>query len=214
MHAFQTAEIEIGSVGRHPEPGNKRTVGFCVGTAQLRSPSFYNFGGLGAIAAEQHRTTRADYTRLLERYLGHGITQILCMIQRDSGNDAEQRSVENIGGVQPSAHTAFDNCHINLFPSEILKPYGCYKLELGRRIRHSVGKRSYGIGNVGEHVIRYHFPADAHSLTEKFDIRRCEHTGTIPRGAQNAVQHCAERALSVGSGNVNNAKLLLRVTEQ
>ena len=142
----------------------------------------------------------------------NGRAQPLSVVQRNVGHDGEQR-VNDVGGVEPSAHTYFENGHIDLTLGKVEEGHGGQRLKVagqlcqGQRLAFAAGQhqllraihhtevepRKIRVGNLGA--------VHANALVGPHQVRRGVEPGAQTGGLQNGSERGRGGALAIGSCN-------------
>ena len=119
------------------------------------------------------RAAWAQDSRLFAGDLGDRVAQVFLVVERDVGEDGEQR-IDDVGGVEPAAHAHFQDGDLHWFPDgsvcflvrEVQESQRGQRLEEARMVRQPAGRdqlpgrlvdakveaRKVFLGNLGETV--------------------------------------------------------------
>ena len=145
--------------------------------------------------------------------LCEGIPKNLGMVQPDRGNHTEQRMLNHVGGVKPSAQAGFQNNNAATLLGKPAKRKRGIQFKLGEFPR-LFGKRLYPLDQSHQRILRDHLAIYLYPLPVFQHVRRNIHTGFITCCPQDACNHRNGRAFAVGARYVHTGKLLLWVAEQ
>ena len=67
---------------------------------------------LARLRCHDRRHARLENARLLRRDLAHGIAEMLDMVERNRRDHRGQRVIDDIGGIEPPAHSDLEQHHI------------------------------------------------------------------------------------------------------
>ena len=140
-----------------------------------------------------------------------GIAQNFRMIQTDVGDHRSFGSFDHIGGIKSAAHPHFQHHDVAVFPQEIFKSNTADQLKFRGTFLHGLGQRLHIFGDGSQILIRDLYPIHLHPLVEAVDIRGGIQAGTVAGFSQDGSGHGSGAALAVGSGNVDELQLLLRI---
>ncbi|MPM63007.1 hypothetical protein SDC9_109885 [bioreactor metagenome] len=154
-----------------------------------------------------------DDARLGARNIRYRRPKLTRVIQTDIGDDGERRRIDHVGRVQLTAHANLQHDDICLTAQEVFKRDDGDELKLSRMIRHRLCVRTDERGNFGKQLVGNRFAVELHALVEPVDKRRDIEPCSIPGKRERFCNHCASGAFSVGSGDVNELKFALRVSD-
>ena len=135
------------------------------------------------------------------------------MLQADVGDNGNFGRVDDIGGIQGTAHPDLQHHDVAVLFQKILHGDGCDQLKLAWVVFHDIGMDPDLRRNPCEILPRDVLPVHPHAFTEVLNIGRCIEPGPISRMAKNRVQHGTGGAFAVASGNMDEFQLLLRITD-
>ena len=140
-----------------------------------------------------------------------GIAQHLHVIQADVHDHRGLRRVDDVGGVQLAAQAHLQHYDLAGVAGEVLHCDAGDQLKLGGVLLHGFRQRLNVLGDCGELLVGDLLTAHLHALVEAQDVGRGVQAGAVARLPQHALQHGGGGALAVGSGDVDELQLLLRV---
>jgi len=156
-----------------------------------------------------------DDPRLFPGDFPDGVAEVGLMVEGDAGDDRSERS-DDVGGVEPAAHPRLpdDDVHARAGEDHRGKDGGEFKIGEGETAP-GVGARRIGQLRRDRRVIlfRNREPVDPEALPDVNQVGRGVESGGEPRAAQHAFEHGAHGALAVGSGDVEEGELFLRVPD-
>jgi len=152
------------------------------------------------IAADR-RHAGAKNPRLLEAD-GFAIrAEKFAVIDIHGGDDGARWRV-NVGGIQSSAQTDFENHHVERGDGENFPGGQRAEFEIGQRHIATRGGDPRKTGDQSRIIHRR--AVNPHPFVVTQQMRRGVQTDAIPGAAQNALQHGADRALAIGAGDQND----------
>ena len=145
--------------------------------------------------------------------LGEGVSKVLRVFQTDIGDDGCLRTVDDIGGVQFTAHPDLQDDNVAVFFQKILHGNGCDQLKLAGMVLHGVGTAADLFRDAGEILAGNVLPVQLHALAEVLDIGRGVESGPVTGTPENRFQHDTGRALAVAAGDMDELQLLLWIPQ-
>ena len=156
-----------------------------------------------------------DNPRFFARNLRDSFAQILLMIERDIGNDAEAR-LNHVGRIQTPAHTNFKHNHVGPAAGEILKAYSGQHLKKARMPRQ-IAFPNQPLGCPVDHVMEHReiivadrFAIKANPLIDTHQVRRCIEPRLQPRSLQDGCQTSRRRTLAVSASAASSTRMCAR----
>ena len=173
----------------------------------------------GQLRERNHNPTRPYDTRLFARNLGDRVAQILLMIERDVGDDAEPR-LNHVGRVQTPAHSDLEHNHIWPAAGKILKGHRRQRLEkagMPRQISFPNQPLRSPVDHVMEHreiVVADRFAIEANPLVNPNQMRRSIKPRLQPRSLQDGSESSGRRTLAVRACDQHRRKTILRMPQR
>ena len=133
------------------------------------------------------------------------------MVQADRRDDGEIRPLQDVGGIQASAKARFYDGDIHLLCGKPAETETGSDFEEGKPVR---GNPVHPLREESKHVLLGDkLPVHAHALAEVYKVRRGKKAGLEATGSAGRCQHVGYRALAVGAGHMDAAKLARRVAQ-
>ena len=174
-------------------------------------PLIHRLHGRGA-PIDHRMAVRLENAGLGFRDFLHGVPKILGVIQADVGNHRHLGHLDDIGGVPGAAHAHLQHHNIAFLPIKILEGDAADQLEFRGRLGHGVSQGLHIFRNFRQILIGNLHPVHLNPLMEAVDIGRGVQPRPIARLAQNGGGHGGGASLAVGTGNVDEFQLFLRIS--
>ncbi len=172
--------------------------------------------GFRLLPGEDRRNARLQDARLLGGDLVQRRTQEFRMVDRDRHDEAGERTLDHVGGIEPAAEADFQEQHVGWMARKEQKRRRGRDLEKRDRIL-GVGPLAFH-ERVGERLVADQ-PAgapvrEAKPLVEAHEIGRGIDVNAVAGRLQHRAQEGDGRALAVGAGDVDHRRqLALGMTE-
>ena len=141
------------------------------------------------------------------RNIGDCVPENALVIQSDGGDHAHL-GVDDVGGVQTTSQTDFDNRDIHVLLAEVVERHASDALKEGERGGESL-LDLVDLLQVANHLLLgNHFPVDGDSLTETGNVRRHVHTRFVTRRFQRLGNLEHDGALSIGARDMDRFDLV------
>ena len=138
----------------------------------------------------------------------------MVVIESDGRDHGGKRRPDHVGAVQQTAHAGFQHDQIAVCARvDIeLQRVDIFKFRDDDALAAQLLHQRKGRGDrVRQRFFVDHLVVDLDPLTKIRDIRRDEQAGFVACRRQNGGQNGANRAFSVGAGNMDVAQLVLRI---
>ena len=165
------------------------------------------------------RAVRAQDAGLFARDEGDGVAEPLHVVERDVGDDGEQR-LDDVGGVETAAHAHFEDGEIDLRLGEGFEGDRGQHFEVARVCGEaSIGDQAAGTVvdaevEPGKVLVADGRTVDANALVDALEMRRGVEADAVASALQDRGQSGSGRTLAVGAGNQYGAKSLFRMAER
>src|SRR5271166_1251667 len=175
--------------------------------------------GLGMLRQRDHQSIFANDSGLLASDFTNRVAQIFLVVERDIGNDREQR-IDDVGGIEASAHFNFEHGDLRADAGKVLEGYDSEHLEETGMPRKLAGMQQLLCGaldaivNLAELDIGDGLAVDANALVDTHEMGRAVEGGLVSGGAQDGRQRCCSGAFAVGSGDQDAGETALRVAQR
>jgi hypothetical protein len=156
------------------------------------------------------RAVLAQDAALLAGDLGDGVAKILLVVERDVGDDGEQR-LDDVGRVQPAAETDFQHQDAGVFAIEIQEGDGREPLEEAGQLGKAAVRKQLPAGlvyagiDLGEVAVWNRFQhavvRELNAFVHAYQMRAGVEAGSVARGRQDRGQGGRGRAFAVGAGD-------------
>ena len=139
------------------------------------------------------------------------------MIHADGRKSAHQRALNDVGGIQVTAHAGFQHHVVAVSFLEIFKGDGGLQFENGRMVqtfgRHSVRRILYLLHKFRKFRFSHPFAVNLKAFQIAEDGRGAVAAHSVSRIHEDVLCVGKDGALSVGARNVDNSKIVLRVIQ-
>ena len=160
--------------------------------------------------ADDARHTGFDDAGFLTGDLCKRVAQELRVIQTDIRDDGEDGS-EDVGAVEPSSESHFNDCNIYLLRYKIGKSHGGHGLE--ERGLCLVKKCAVCLNKLRHFALGNRYSVDADPFGEGDEMRAGVQPHFVTRGLQHSGDEMGCRALSVGACHMDCPQFLMRVAD-
>jgi len=176
--------------------------------------------GRWLLGTRHDRPPTFDDPRLLAGDLRDGITEQLTVVEADAGDDREKRA-HDIGGIEASPETRFEDSDIHTRPREVDEGQGCDDLKPGDTAGNAVAGHSiegldggpHDSGRRGKVGRRDGSAIHADPLLERMHMRRHVAACAIPSLLEDRGEHRDGGALALRAGHMNNRHPPVRVAD-
>ena len=174
--------------------------------------------GVRQLRQRNHNPARTDDSSFFAGDLGHCFAQILLMIERDIGDDADPR-LDHVGRIQTPAHANFKHNHVGTAAGEILKGHRGQHLKKAGMPRQ-IAFPNQPLGGAVDHVMEQReivvvdrLAIEANPLIDANQMRRCIESCLQPGSLQDGRQRGGRRTLAVGAGDQHSRKAIFRMPQ-
>ena len=145
--------------------------------------------------------------------LGHGVAQVLHMVEAHGGDDGEQWRVDHVGGIEFAAHTHLQDHYVAALLPVI--QHGCAgdELEFGGLTRHSIHDWPDALKDIHQILIGNGRSVQGDALVETIDEGRRVQARPVSRSLQDGGQHGAGGTFAVGPRHMDEPQFVLRVPQ-
>ena len=172
---------------------------------------------LARLAGDDRRHAALDDAGLFGGDFFERVAEKFAVVERQPGDDARQRPVDDIGGVEPAAEPDFEQQHVGRIAREQQKRRGGLDLEdRDRRVAVfglAFGERraEFGIADQLAAVLL----SDAEPLVDANQIRRRIDMHAFARRFEDGAHEGDGRALAIGAGDMDHRRQMpLRMIER
>ncbi len=139
------------------------------------------------------------------------------MLHRDLGDRHAVRG-DDIGGIQPSAHSHLHHGLLHARVGEMSEGHGSGQLEEGKALLvskrpHVLGDLPYLLGQAEHLPLADAFAVHPYALPEVHQVGRGVQPGTVASFSQHRLRHRAHRPLAVRSRHVQRAEAVVRIAQ-
>ena len=127
---------------------------------------------------------------------------------------ADAAGVDRVGGIQPSAESDFEHCHVDVGPAEHVEASGGCGFEERRRHGQCTGRGRSVARSPSRPNRRGDVDAvDGKALLEPNQVRRRVTSRSVAGRAKSTLDHGGDRSLAVGAGDGDGPIAPLRMIE-
>ena len=173
--------------------------------------------GLALLPGGNDHGLRLDDARLLRGDFRKRIAQKVGVVHADGGDDLHHCGGDNVGGIQKAAAAHFQRHDVAALFLEIEERQRGLHLKGGgagqARLLHLLGSGGNGRHMAGERLFFDVLPVHLNALPVGKQRGRDVTTGTVARTGQDRGKIRQNRSFSVGTGNVDELQLVLRIAQ-
>ena len=202
----ETTFVAVAGAGAHMP----MLVGEGDGCVALGGDALEDWLGFGLGLPYHDGDTGLDDAGLLAGYLLQRVAEKLRVVEAYIGDNGEERR-DDVGAVQASTHTYFDDGDVDFFAGEVVEGEADGHFE-EREVE--VGEKMHvGFDEINDRLLRNHLAVDAYALAEIYEVRRGVEAHLVAGLLKNGGQEVGDGALAVGACHMDGAELALGVAK-
>ena len=166
--------------------------------------------GLREVFSNDYRNARLDDSSLFTGNLGKGVAQELGVVEADVGDDGKDWG-DDVGAVESSAQSHFDDRIIHLLLCKVFQCHGCSEFEEGwMKWFEESPVLFYEVNDI---LLRNAFSVHSDTFSEIYQMGRGVESYLVTLALKNGSKGMGAGSFAVGSSYVDGLVFLMRVTE-